>query len=341
MAASSSSSAQAEFQWFLFLDYRETRRVKQYDFTSGREIGTQQSLFDNLVSQKPGELDCELVKTNLDTGDLILVRAGLDTSAYPQTEAEALISNTVGRGDTPWLPPLPYARLTAVEVVERKTMADLVASRKPSQSSGYATTVHLYDEFDRMRLFSIATGARPILMLEEYPAWLAAGSPALRNFAGRGIHTMIHRAMFIKGICQVPTNGTLHSANTLWRDVIECQKSFEKPEGWMRLGFGEGERIVTVAKKSAQTAQAWWKNAINMVYGVTEAHAAAFCAEFPSAGAFINRMSSLSARARVNAVADVRLEDERRLGPAIATRLLERLCDDFEDPRSKKRKVAG
>lgn len=325
---SSSASTSPREEWHLFVDYREQRTVGVVDWTSGRKTADQPSLWRALQLTRPPTVACRVHLENLDTCDALIVRtrSGPEPTEPAAVARKELICKTVGKGESLWTPRLPQVDLLAA--IERKTVSDVASSRLPKGTDG-VTINHWHSELSRQAALAAATNARAFLYVEGFFAYEAAGAPNLHGIGFKALHTLMHDAEFDRGISTVHTGGTLHTATWLWLTLCRLQTRYERPLGFVRMGTGEADGVVAdIRGKSKMTNREWWGYAVQMVRGVTAKHAVVILAAFDTLAAYQAAMEELETpQERLAAVADLRLDNGRRVGDQIAKTLYERVYD--------------
>lgn len=230
---------------------------------------------------------------------------------------------------------------------ERKTTSDLVSSIQPSRGApGSApSTQRWLDQKARLSAFCQATGCLPALVIEGYMEHAQTARP-LGPMSEKRAHSELHEANRVHGLPFWNSASVHDTGRLLVRDARLLLESDDGsggggalllPSGWTRLGTidqltqqaADGASSLVVRKSEQHTVQSWWRAALTLVPGVSAATAAALTAEWPT-------LASMQAAAQVREttkgrellVADVRIgaDGKRRVGPALAKRLVERIC---------------
>ena len=281
-----------------------------------------------------------VVSATLHVGDAIVCRQMQHDTAAAQAvvvhalnEAAVVASQGAGtayatRGGLALVPVFAY---------ERKTPSDFVASVQPARTDTVPTIPRWHEQKQRLQAFCRLTGCLPALIMEQYVLHASTGQ-ALGAMNIDQAHSVLHAASRRDGMPAWHAADLADTAKLLAKDARLVRDRQLVPQGWVRLGTpGDREAMAAmgpVIRKAGQfTPTQWWQAALTLIPGVSPGMAAALTARWPSMQALqLDLAACQSARQRQALIADVP-HDGRRIGPAIAARLVDRVFTDDLVPR--------
>lgn len=331
----------------VFVDYRE--RTTQRNRTGVLEA------LQQLMEQAPADNGVRVVRATLQVGDALVCRVA--QGAEPGAAAHRAVSDAVtvdgcpaettlfGPGNEQTLMFVPFF------VYERKTVGDLVASLQPGRGAhGAAPQQQRWlDQKARMSTFCAGTGCLPALVLEGYMHHAETGEP-MRGMLEKRAHSALHSANRVHGLPFWNSAHTHDTARLLLRDAAMLRsgaaKDQEAPSGWTRLGTTErlaqqaadGASSLVVRKSGQFTVDAWWRGSLALIPGVSAGKAKALTETWPTLQSMQQALQGQpSAKAQTQIVADVKA-GTRRIGPAVAERVVERVLGSSEPQASSKKR---
>lgn len=331
----------------VFVDYRERT-------TQRNRTGVLEALEGMREEAKDG---VRVVRGTLQVGDAIVCRvsSATEAGAVPHKALSDAVSvdgcpadrALFGAENSKGLMFVPFF------VYERKTVGDLVATLQPGRGShgSVPQQQRWLDQKARISTFCAGTGSLPALVLEGYMHHAETGAD-MRGMLEKRAHSALHSANRVHGLPFWNSAHTHDTARLLLRDANMLHSGAAKdeatPSGWTRLGTTErlaqqaadGASALVVRKSGQFTVDAWWRASLALVPGVSAAKAKALTDEWPSLQAMQKALQGKpSLKAQKELVADVRVGG-RRIGPAVAERIVERVAGASESgaPQKKRKK---
>ena len=266
-----------------------------------------------------------VIQCHLHTGDVIICRVQARSDESTAAAAAACVDETIRINSNQPVSTLlrsPSTELVAVLIYERKTVTDLVASIRSTQS--YARQNHLQSEISRQLEFARRTGARPRMLLEGYLTYGIERRP-IGAMHEDGLHSIVQRLDLVDGVATVQTMDVYDSARTCLKDARFISEKNVQAGGWLRLGTGENrDQVISVRKLSNYDVTAWYRGTLQSIPGMSSERARLVVTRYPNVRTLLAAYDACEdAEHRRQMMADLRVESghRRRLGPTLADRI--------------------
>jgi len=319
----------------VFVDYHEDRARNDTSFVAA------------LRTAEVKRATAKIVQCRLHTGDVVICRVeahGGDDDEEMRASIDTNIRLDANRPASSDLREPHSTQLAAILVYERKTVTDLVSSIR--SASSVARENHLQSEITRQLEFCRQTGARPRLLLEGYLTYGVQRRP-VGSMNEEGLHSLVQRLDLVDGVATVQTVDVRDSARTCLKDARFIGEKQVAARGWLRLGTGEARsQVISVRKADNYDVQSWYRGTVQAIPGMSSDKARLVVARYPNIRTLLAAFDACDDAAhRQQLIANLRVESgqRRRIGPAVAARVVERFyAEPIDDAaRPPKREAAA